>query len=104
MNSESWSEYVRRSTSHMTQAKAAELAGVNAAAIGRWIRGETDAPRAESVVAFARALGLPPVEALVAAGYLEPNEASHAIQIRNGISDYSDVELLDELRRRATGS
>lgn len=87
----------------MTQAKAAELAGVNAAAIGRWIRGETDAPRAESVVAFARALGLPPVEALVAAGYLAPGEASHAIEVRNGISDYSDVELLDELKRRATG-
>lgn len=103
MASESWAEYVRRVTSHMTQAKAAELAGVNPAAIGRWIRGETDAPRAESVVAFARALGIAPVEALVAAGFLQSNEASHAIEVRNAIADYSDVELLDELKRRATG-
>lgn len=53
MSSERWAEYVRRVTAHMTQSRAAELAGVNPAAVGRWIRGDTDAPRAESVVAFA---------------------------------------------------
>jgi hypothetical protein len=78
------------------------MAGVHAAAVGRWIRGETDAPRAESVVAFARALGLPPVEALVAACYITRDEAAHAITVRNAISEYSDVELLEELTRRAT--
>lgn len=103
MASESWAEYVRRVTAHMTQAKAAEMAGVNSAAIGRWMRGEIEAPRAESVVSFARALGVPPVEALVAAGFLHTNEASHAIEVRTAITDYSDVELLDELKRRATG-
>lgn len=101
MSSETWAEYVRRVTAHLSQAKAAELAGVNAAAVSRWVRGE--APRAESVVAFARALGVPPVEALVAAGYISSTEANHAIEVRTPISDYSDVELLDELRRRATG-
>lgn len=102
MASETWAEYVRRVTAHITQAKAAELAGVNPAAIGRWIRGDTDAPRAESVVSFARALGRPPVEALVAAGYLQVGEASHSIEVRTPISDYTDIELLDELKRRAT--
>lgn len=104
MSGESWAEYVRRITAHLTQSKAAELAGVNPAAIGRWIRGDTDAPRAESVVAFARALGLPPVEALVAAGYINAGETNHAIEVRTPISDYSDIELLDELKRRATGA
>lgn len=103
MASESWAEYVRRVTADLTQIKAAELAGVNASVISRWVRGDTEAPRAESVVAFARALRRPPVEALVAAGYLAASEAKHSIEIRTPISDYSDVELLDELRRRASG-
>lgn len=102
MSPETWSEYVRRVTARMTQSRAAMLAGVNPAAIGRWIRGDTDAPRAESVVAFARALDLSAVEALVAAGYLRADETSHHIEVRTGISEFSDLELIDELKRRAT--
>lgn len=102
MSSESWAEYVRRVTAHLTQAQTGQKAGIHAAAIGRWLRGDTDAPRAESVVSFARALGLPPVEALVAAGYINANEATHAVTVRTTIADYSDVELLQELTRRAT--
>lgn len=104
MAARQWSEYVRRVTVNMTQTEAAERAGVTQTAIGRWIRGDTDAPRAESVVAFARALDINPLEALVAAGYLLPSEVGQSVNLRTPISDFSDIEIIDELKRRATGS
>lgn len=100
MSTESWAEYVRRVTRNMTQAAAAELAGVNQAAIGRWIRGTTETPRAESVIAFARALEQQPIQALVAAGFITEDEAPEVVHMRAPISDYSNEELMDELNRR----
>lgn len=100
MPTESWAQYVRRVTHTMTQTQAAEKAGITQTAIGRWVRGETDAPRAESVVAFARSLNLPPVEALIAAGFITDDEAGQVIHVRTPITDYSDEELTAELTRR----
>jgi transcriptional regulator with XRE-family HTH domain len=97
---ETWAQYVRRATQGTTQAQLALVTGVAQTAIGRWLRGETEAPRAESVTAFARAIGKPPVEALVAAGYLTPTEAAQRIEINRPLSDYSTDDLLDELRHR----
>lgn len=99
---ESWAEYVRRATEGTTQVQLAQVTGVAQTAIGRWLRGETQAPRAESVVSFARAIGKEPVEALVAAGYLEPTEAAGHIQVTQPLSEYSTDALLEELRRRTT--
>ncbi|WP_328358363.1 helix-turn-helix domain-containing protein [Mycobacterium sp. NBC_00419] len=97
---ETWAQYVRRATQGTTQVQLALVTGVAQTAIGRWLRGETAAPRAESVVAFARAIGKPPVEALVAAGYLTPSEAAQRIEVNQALSEYSTNDLLDELRRR----
>ena len=97
---ESWAQYVRRATQGTTQAQLALVTGVAQTAIGRWLRGETEAPRAESVVGFARAIGKPPVEALVAAGYLTPSEAAQHIEVLNPLSDVATDDLLEELRRR----
>ncbi len=98
--SETWAQYVRRATHGTTQVQLALVTGVAQTAIGRWLRGETEAPRAESVVSFARAIGKPPVEALVAAGYLTPNEAAQRIEVTHPLGDYSTSDLLEELRRR----
>lgn len=100
MNRENWAEYVRRVTRSMSQTEIADKAGVAQTAVGRWLRGDTGAPRAESVVAFARAIGRPPVEALIAAGYLEPGDATETASVQASIRDVSTDELLDELRRR----
>lgn len=97
---ETWSEFVKRVTRDMTQTQAAYMAGVTQTAIGRWVRGDTEAPRAESVVAFARALGAQPVQALVAAGYITVDEAAATIESRQTIRDFGTDELLEELRRR----
>jgi transcriptional regulator with XRE-family HTH domain len=100
MSHENWAEYVRRTTASMTQTEVAELTGVSQTGIGRWLRGETAAPRAESVVSFARALGQQPVQALVAAGYLTADEAAATIEVRRPLHSYHTDALLDELRRR----
>jgi transcriptional regulator with XRE-family HTH domain len=84
----------------MSQHQTAELTDLPQATISRWLREQTGVPRAESVVAFARALGQNPVEALVAAGYLTVDEAGAATVVRTPLRDYAVGELLDELRRR----
>lgn len=102
MANDDWAGYVRRVTAGMTQVQASDTTGVAQTAISRWLRGGTDAPRAEYVVAFARALGQNPVEALIAAGYLTKQEAGVPAS-RSPISDYSNDELLEELGRRVVG-
>lgn len=97
---ETWPEFVRRVTGAMPQAKVAEVTGVAQTNIGRWLRGETDAPLASTVVAFARRLGESPLEALVAAGYISPEEAGATPVTQQGLRAYSTRQLLDELDRR----
>ena len=103
MQRETWAEYVRRVTRSVSQTEIADKTGVAQTAIGRWLRGDTGAPRAESVVAFAKAVGRPPVEALIAAGYLEPADADATVSVGQSIQEFSTDALLDELRRRAIG-
>lgn len=95
-----WTYYVQRLTKGLTQTETAAKTGIAQTNIGRWLRGEPGAPKAESVVALARAFGEPPIEALLAAGYITAEEAGAAIEIRTPISEYSAVEHLDELRRK----
>lgn len=54
---ESWAQYVRRATAGTTQVQLALVTGVAQTAIGRWLRGDTAAPRAEwlaSLIAWVR--------------------------------------------------
>lgn len=97
---ENWAEYVRRVTRSMTQVRIAKATGVAQTGIGRWMRGETPAPRAESVVQFARALDEQPLEALIAAGYLTLDEAKIDTTVRPSIASFSTDELFEELRKR----
>jgi transcriptional regulator with XRE-family HTH domain len=94
---ETWPEYVRRVTRGHTQAQIAKKSGVAESNIGRWIRGEHGQPKPDNVLALAKAFGQPVVEALVAAGYLSADEVNVE---RTPLSAYTDIELLDELRRR----
>lgn len=70
-----WAEYVHQHTADQTQGQVAARTGINQATISRWRAGREVQPTAQAVVAFARGYGLPPVEALVAAGVLSPDEA-----------------------------
>src|SRR6202158_4080275 len=68
-----WWRYVLTVTGNAAQKDIAAATGIDQSSISRWQRG-TITPRAEAVVALARAYGRSPVEALVAAGYLSPTE------------------------------
>ena len=96
-----WPGYVRQIAAGLTQAQiAVKTGGVSTSNVGRWLRAEPGQPDANNVVAFARAFRRPPVEALAAAGYLRTDEVEP--HERTPLTEYSQSELLDELRRRIT--
>jgi transcriptional regulator with XRE-family HTH domain len=101
MSVERWSEYVRDVAGELNQLQIAAKTGLAQTNIGRWLRGEPGAPRADTVIAFARAFDQPAVEALLAAGYLTVEEAQ--AKARTPLSEFSVHELIAELDRRFPG-
>lgn len=96
-----WWEYVLTVSGSAAQKDIAAATGIDQSSISRWQRG-TNSPRAEAVVAFARAYGRSPVEALVAAGYLVSDELG-VVELTTLTGDLTRVSidaLLSELRRR----
>lgn len=94
----SWGTYVQALSD--SQAEIAERAGVSQPSVSRWLNGGV--PSVELVIKLARSYGMSPVSALVAAGYLEPDEITNpgtrprAIQLH----EFSDLELARETVRR----
>ena len=97
-----WAQYVRDVAGNLNQIEIAEKTGIAQSNVGRWLRGEPGAPKAESVVALARAFNQPPIEALLAAGYITDEEAGAKARPRKvrTLRDYTDRELVAELSRR----
>lgn len=93
---ETFGEYVARVTRDVPRQEIARLTGMDQSSIGRWIRGEQE-PQIQKIVAFARGLGLPPLEGLVAAGYIEPGEANAVVMLRPGPASLSDDALVAEI-------
>lgn len=96
----SWAEYVRRRTAGLPRDQVAKAAGVSPSHLGRWMDGKGGLPRAENVIAFARAMNLPPKEALVAAGYLSEDEAGAVIEMMESLADIPDSVLLHQIGMR----
>lgn len=99
-----WPQYVRRHSGAALVKEIGENAGVHPSTVGRWLPavGRPKRPDGDHVVKFARAYRRPPVEALIAAGYLQPNDISDndVIELGASLSDVSADELLKEVRRR----
>ncbi|MET0475336.1 MAG: helix-turn-helix transcriptional regulator [Mycobacterium sp.] len=96
-----WWRYVVTVTGDATQKDIAGATGIDQSSISRWQRGN-NTPRAEAVVALARAYRRSPVEALVAAGYLSTSEVG-VVELTTLTGDLTGVSidaLLSELRRR----
>jgi len=96
---EDWMEYVQRITAGVPREVVAKAAGIHVTGVYRWLR-DQNRPRAEKVVGFARGLNQSPVEALIAAGYLDPKEVEGTIEVYQSRSELSDDELVAELVTR----
>jgi transcriptional regulator with XRE-family HTH domain len=98
--SESWTAYVRRVTEGMEPKYIAAAAGIDQSSVSRWLNGSPHRPKAEKVVALARAMHQSPLEALVRAGYLDEAELGKPVTIVQPLSALSDDALLAELDTR----
>lgn len=98
---ENWAEYLRRITGGATQAQIAERIGIGRLSVCNWLHGKTQ-PKAETVITVARALGRPPVEALVVASYLAADEIADQVELRASLADLDGQALGTEVLRRLT--
>ena len=96
---ETWPEYVRRISGRATQAQIAERIGIGRLSVCNWLHGKTR-PKAETVITVARAFGRPPVEALLAAAYLRPDEIDQPFEVRVSPRDLPTEEIAAEVHRR----
>lgn len=96
---EDWTAYVQRITRGVSAEEVATAAAVHVTTVYRWLRNPKQ-KSPEQVIKFARGLRQSPVEALIAAGYLEPGEVAGVIEVVRSTTDLPDDELVDELSRR----
>jgi transcriptional regulator with XRE-family HTH domain len=94
---EAWWKYVESVTGCASQDRIAQHTGIEPSSVWRWINSR-NRPKAENVITFARAYHRRPVEALIAAGYLDPSEAIGVDEV--ALRELSADELIAELRRR----
>lgn len=96
---ENWTSYVQRITRGVPAEDTAKAAGVHITTVYRWLK-DPKQKSPEMVIKFARGLRQSPVEALIAAGYLEPGEVAGVIEVFRAASDLPDDELINDLSRR----
>ena len=94
-----WWDYVFRIAGREVRQKdIADRLGLEQSAVSRWKRPNA-MPSAETVVKFARQYGRPPVEALIAAGYITEQEAGAPVGTFSA-ADLSTEDLFAEVRMR----
>lgn len=96
---ETWPEYLRRITAGQTQGQIAEKVGIGRLSVCHWLHGKTR-PKPETAIAVARVYGRSPIEALLAAGYLDPGEVRLPIDHRPSLADVPAEAVAAEVRRR----
>lgn len=77
--------------------RIAERAGVDRSVITRWAKGSR--PDVDFAIAFARAMERPPLEALVAAGFITADEAALR-EVPAALGSFSSTMLAEELVTR----
>ena len=98
-SNETWPEYLRRIAGAQTQAQIAEQIGIGRLSVCNWLHGKTR-PKAETVIMVARVFRRSPIEALLAAAYLDIAELDRPIEIRVSPSELTAEDLAAEVRRR----
>lgn len=99
MAREDWATYVRRITRGSSAEDIAAATGIHVTTLYRWQRNPKQ-KSPEQVIMFARGMRRSPVEALIAAGYLERDEVADVAEVVRSTSDLADDELVAELTRR----
>lgn len=84
---ENWTAYLRRITCGLTRKEIAAAANINVSGVSRWLTGVSQ-PSTEKVIGFARSLNQNPLEALIAAGYLSPEDVTGPSQSNNRFLNY----------------
>lgn len=100
---ETWPEYLRRIARGQTQTQIAARIGIARLSVCNWMHGKTR-PKAETVIAVARSYQRSPIEALLAAGYLDLAEIGMAIEARASLQDVPLAQLADEVARRVNAT
>lgn len=95
----SWSKYVKQHLAGRNQTELAAVVGVSQAAISRWLK-DSQGVDADKAVEFVRRVGDTPIAALVAAGFLTPDEAQVRPAAAPDFSQLSNDELLELVRSR----
>lgn len=96
---QTWPEYLRRICGGQTQAQIAEKIGLGRLSVCNWLNGKTR-PKAETVIVVARVYGRSPIEALLAASYLDIHEVGGPVEIRASAQDLPAEDLAAEVSRR----
>lgn len=95
-----WWAYVTRIAGTVEQKTIAGKTGIGTSVLSRWSQGSHE-PSVKLVVQFARAYGRSPIEALIAAGIVTPDEIDAVIELTPvPAADLDDAELLHEIARR----
>lgn len=84
------------------QAELSRRSGVDDALISKWLSGQVR-PGLAKIRSVCVALGVPPVQGMIASGDLQSEDVGATVVIRprtTGPSDLTDKELLAELARR----
>lgn len=98
-SNETWPEYLRRIAGAATQSQIAEQIGIGRLSVCNWLHGKTR-PKAETVIMVARVYRRSPIEALMAAAYIEAGEVDRPIEVRLSPSELSAADLAAEVSRR----
>lgn len=95
-----WWNYIVHITNGDAQTEIAARAKIQQSSLSRWKGG--DPVRADQAIKVARAYGRPPIEALIAAGFLYRDEVDIPIHVQTNpaLGDIDTAALFRELGRR----
>jgi hypothetical protein len=96
-----WENWLARTTNGASGRAIAAAIGSPNSTVARWTT--TGLVPAEGAVMVARAYNADPIEALIVAGYLTPDDDRRRDAVV-GVRNASTLELLEELIRRELGS
>lgn len=92
-----WWNYVQHVARGDNNQTIAAKVGITGPSVGRWRVGGVDAGTATR---FAKVYGRPPIEALIAAGYITEREAGAQPVTLPSLDEFTDQELISEVQRR----